>query len=280
MNEITPSATDPVVYGALVNAQRAVRPLEKDAFNRFHNYRYASSEAVIDEGRKALNKGGLALFCIGWGLCERAEQERVQLKKNSGERVLVIKWIWGDYILAHESGATTSPMRYEVAAVLESGRPDDKAIAGALTLQLAYVLRQILLIPRQDKSNTDANRRDDRGSQQPKHRDRVRSGLDALKDLHLGEKRLLAHLKIKDKSKIGKRELVAMRELFVRLGAGESVDSVLGRAKEEGTTTANVGQDSPAAQGGKDAPGDSPPPPDDRSAPPDDWEAEARRDLE
>lgn len=46
----------------LVTAQGAARGVSKDARNQFHKYKYASSEAVIDEGRAALQAGGLALL--------------------------------------------------------------------------------------------------------------------------------------------------------------------------------------------------------------------------
>lgn len=134
----------PKLSAALVKAQRSVKALEKDGDNKHHGYYYTTSEAVIDEGRKALSENGLEF-----------DEATVATEWERVPPIVHIK-----YLLSHESGESRA---FEIDwPVLEGkGRPLDKALAGSLTTALAYKLRGLLLIPRSDNI-ADMNKRDDR----------------------------------------------------------------------------------------------------------------------
>lgn len=134
------------LFAALVQAQKAARAVDLDGQNQHQRYRYATSENVIDEGRIALNSAGLSLWSAGYEL--GAVQAMAPVK---GARP-VEEWITTvtvTYVLAHESGNSISFKRVW-PAIVQSGRELDKAVAGALTTGLAYAVRDLLLIPRDD----------------------------------------------------------------------------------------------------------------------------------
>ena len=118
----------------LVTAQGAARGVSKDARNQFHKYRYASSEAVIDEGRAALQAGGLALL---------AQQHSITA--DPGCQTLVVQ-----YRLQHSGGEHLDLVSC-TPIIPDKGRPADKAVAAAKTYDLAYTLRSLLLLPRGDE---------------------------------------------------------------------------------------------------------------------------------
>lgn len=136
------------IYAALVDAQSRARAVEKDAKNKYHGYRYASAEAIIEEARYALNEAGLAAFAVGW----RFAHDEMGDKGPIG-RIVV------NYRLVHRSGESAD---FEASSFIipEKGRPEDKAEAASLTTNLAYFLRALLLLPREDEGAMD--RRDDR----------------------------------------------------------------------------------------------------------------------
>lgn len=148
MNPIT--SLPPKLCAALVIAQKGARGVEKDAKNDYHQYKYASSEAVIDEGRRCLLTADLALFPRSRrfeALDLRVEQTgndksgKPKPPKGAIGRVEMV------YCLVHTSGEAV-----EIASgtwvVPEAGRPEDKAEAAAVTSDLGYVLRGVLLLPR------------------------------------------------------------------------------------------------------------------------------------
>lgn len=143
-----PAATMAPIYKALVAAQRAASAVTKDAKNQFHGYKYASAEAVIEEARHALNDAGLALTLLGWDrvpvLSGDHQHPRVEVR----------------YRLVHESGVAVD-VSASSYVIPEKGRPPDKAEAGALTTNLSYVLRALLLLPREEEG-TSPDTRDDR----------------------------------------------------------------------------------------------------------------------
>ena len=136
---------------ALVAAQAAARAVGKDATNQFHRYKYASAEAIIEEGRGALGVGGLALLPLGWTF----QRETPAHDKSP------VGTLFSRYRLLH--GASGEALDLDVAwfVIPEKGRPEDKALAGALTTSLAYLLRGLLLLPRED-ADAAQDQRDDR----------------------------------------------------------------------------------------------------------------------
>lgn len=130
---------------ALVTAQKLMKPVTKDSTNAFHRYQYASAEDVITAARVALNGAGLALV-RSW----RIESNEIGI------------WLHSHFQLVFEG----SPMPIDLGnstnafpIIEDKGRPLDKALAGALTTSLAYYLRDLLLIPKQDENQVD--KRDD-----------------------------------------------------------------------------------------------------------------------
>lgn len=128
---------------ALVAAQLTMQSVAKDSTNSFHKYKYASADDVIAAARVALNNQGLALI-RSWSI-----------KFNEAGI-----WVDSQFSLVHDGSfgvfnAGTVPF----PVIEDKGRPLDKALAGALTSSLAYFLRDLLLIPKDDADQMD--RRDD-----------------------------------------------------------------------------------------------------------------------
>lgn len=156
----------------LLKAQQVCKAARKDAYNNFHRYHYASSEAVIIEGRAALAEGGLALMPI--------EQVVNGHEAKGADRYELVR----KFLLIHTSGqARLIAVAWPI--VEDKGRPLDKATAIASTLSLSFLLRDLLLMPRVDDSDEAAGR-DDRPAQQQEPqqhngtvRDDDRAGRDA-----------------------------------------------------------------------------------------------------
>lgn len=133
---------------ALVNAQIKITPVAKDATNQHHRYAYASAETMIDAARIALNISGLA--CT-----------RLSYKIEPGQ----ICFLTSTFQLDHSSGEFRLFENLPWPIIEGAGRPFDKALAGALTTQLAYFLRDLLLIPKEDENEID--RRNDATIKKP-----------------------------------------------------------------------------------------------------------------
>lgn len=134
---------------ALAKAQANARAVEKTSTNEFSKYRYASAESVITEARAALHSVGLALLQLTWDA--------------DGEE-LVVRYL----LILAETGETWEPPARRTPILLGAmtsegklkGQPADKAAAVALTYNLAYTLRGLLLLARVAEG-TDADQRDD-----------------------------------------------------------------------------------------------------------------------
>lgn len=162
------------LYAALVRAQAAVRPVEKDSTNSFHKYKYASGDDVIASARAALNAHGLAAFALRWHVTE-APTWYIDWQPDptdptvdpKAKRHLPVKVediairLSVHFRLVHESGEALDFDPFGVPVLPEKGRPIDKAEAGARTYALSYFLRDLLLIPRVDEGS-DVDQRDDR----------------------------------------------------------------------------------------------------------------------
>lgn len=136
---------------ALVKAQGIAKGVEKDARNDFHKYKYASAESMVEEGRQALTAAGLALLTLGWEPMDASGRApRVKVR----------------YLLVHGESGESMTLESSSPVIPEKGRPEDKAEFGALTENLGYFLRGLLLIPRVDEETTVSGR-DDRTYQPP-----------------------------------------------------------------------------------------------------------------
>lgn len=128
------------IYTALIKAQSVAQAVEKGSSNAFHKYKYASAESMIGEAREALSAAGLALMTVHWFIREE--------RMNVG------------YALVHGSGQMLE-FQTSTAIIPDKGRPMDKAEATALTYNLGYFLRGLLLLPRVEPG-TQPDERDDR----------------------------------------------------------------------------------------------------------------------
>lgn len=147
---------------ALVAAQAEIAPVGKDGRNQYHNYAYASAEAMLTAGKAALNAHGLALSAMSHRVLRaptRAHEPNVPMERD----VLRTR-----YTLFHVSGES---LRFvsDMPIVPEKGRPEDKAVATAKTNDLSYTLRGLLCIPRVEEG-TDMNERDDSKYTPPERR--------------------------------------------------------------------------------------------------------------
>jgi hypothetical protein len=143
---------------ALAKAQSAVGRLAHDSQVAFKSvkYDYTSSEAIIEAAKKALGDNGLALLPLEETLNghEREGVNRYELECK--------------FVLLHQSGEVQALVRHWPVCIGD-GRPLDKATAAASTLCLAYLLRDLLLIPRVNPVD-DVNQRDDTPPQQQAQR--------------------------------------------------------------------------------------------------------------
>jgi hypothetical protein len=136
------------LIAALVAAQADVKPVAKDSRNEFHRYNYASADDVIAAARAALDKHDLAVFQAGW-------------KLDAG-------MVSVHYEVQHAGTGETMGIDVNLPVIEEKGRPMDKALFGALTEGLSYFLRGLLLIPREDSSDTPSARDDSKYQPAPK----------------------------------------------------------------------------------------------------------------
>lgn len=150
---------------ALVKAQQAARSVEKDSSNSFHRYKYASAEAIIDEARSALVAAGIACLSTGWRFVPAAADASPRREGRDGKPApVVVGRVYVQYRVLHESGEW---MQFEASTpvIPESGRPEDKAEATALTYNAGYFLRGLLMLPRVE----EGSQVDDRDDRRPHH---------------------------------------------------------------------------------------------------------------
>jgi len=137
------------VYSALLKAQAAITPAEKNATNAFHRYDYVSADAMVDHCRRVLCDNGLTVSQLG---VERLGDPNAEARST--------EWLRVQYLAYHADSGTSHTWSHDFPAVSEKGRPSDKAVCGALTVNLSYAIRGLLLVPRSDENEPD--KRDDR----------------------------------------------------------------------------------------------------------------------
>lgn len=150
------------LYAALARAVAKAQAVAKGSENSFHRYKYASAEALIEEARGALAAEGISVMPISSALSPHAGE--------SGHFANVVV----TYRVAHKDGGSVD-CNASTPAIREKGRPEDKAVATALTYSLGYFLRTLLMLPRVDAEH-DVDQRDDRqyGGQRPERAPRQR----------------------------------------------------------------------------------------------------------
>jgi hypothetical protein len=152
--ETTP-AMHPTLAAALVDAQSKAQAVEKASTNTFQKYKYASADAMIAEGREALSLSGLTLMSAGWHFSEG----KIETSDGAAVGRVTIS-----YRLIHKSGHAFD-FTSSSFVVPGKGRPADKAEMGAVTENLGYTIRGLLLLPRVDEG-ASVERRDDRSDTQ------------------------------------------------------------------------------------------------------------------
>jgi hypothetical protein len=149
--------TEQNVGSALLAAQSAIKSVGKDSTNAFHKYAYASADGMITACREVLHAAGLVAFRASWKL---VSEQRSYTDDKGQPQTETLDFVLSTFALLHPASNT----RMDSAdlpwpALMEKGRPLDKAIAGALTTSLSYWLRDTLQVPREDEAEID--RRDD-----------------------------------------------------------------------------------------------------------------------
>lgn len=120
----------PKLAHALLEAQRAIQGVAKDARNEHHRFAYASADAMVGECRTALHSAGLVAYRPSWTLSEDLGVVTCQMA------------------LLHAESGEERVWQLSYPLVPDKGRPIDKALAGALSSSLGYWLRDLLLVPR------------------------------------------------------------------------------------------------------------------------------------
>ena len=133
---------------ALLKAQQEIHGVGKDAKNNFQNYDYVSAEAIVAVSRLALNAHGLTV-----------DREFTIDEAQAVPPMLPI--LKSTFHVSHAESGGSRVRSSEWFIVEAKGRPIDKALAGALTSSLAYFLRDLLQIPKQEEAES-LDRRDDR----------------------------------------------------------------------------------------------------------------------
>lgn len=162
--------TLPKLAMAIVAAQASAEMTEKDGTNNFHRYDYVSAEQLIHKCSAWLNGAGLALVPLMSSLMPfeapagGGEGDRdTKAQEAKGRPTFILQ---RHYLLVHDSGECLE-LSQDWPVVPEKGRPTDKAVAVADTSSLAYMLRNLVLVPRVDEGEDfneapPAARRDDR----------------------------------------------------------------------------------------------------------------------
>jgi hypothetical protein len=142
------------LFAAIARATATARAVGKDATNSFHRYKYASAESLIEEARGPLSAEGVCVLPSSWRLTAH------EVDGNGYFADVVVT-----YLVAHASGGSIM-CEASTPVLREKGRPEDKAVATALTYSLGYFLRGLLMLPRVDAEH-DADQRDDREYKPP-----------------------------------------------------------------------------------------------------------------
>ncbi len=152
------------LYTALNEACSHVNRVGKDGRNEHHGYDYTSAEAIIEYSGKLLADAGVVAvrttYDIGPMIKDQAPGKVWNGKETPGQWTFM-RMITCTYRITHAETGETEFCVHPFPAVLTSGKPWDKSIAGALTTSLSYFLRDLLRIPRADCPDT-MDQRDDR----------------------------------------------------------------------------------------------------------------------
>ena len=128
---------------ALLAAQQAIGAIGKDGHNDFSNYDYVTAETMITRSREVLLEQGIVLTA-----------GNVELIPFRDDALIVRQTMNLMFAADLNADKQLSAITRDWPAVAQKGRPIDKAVAGALTAGLSYMLRDLLLVPRGDEPGT------------------------------------------------------------------------------------------------------------------------------
>ena len=138
------------LVAALKEAQAGCGQVVKDSKNAAMGYKYASAESIIEVANEALNNNGLVFYPYAWSTVYGSPVKEGDLA--TGRQTV-------KYKLEHSSGETRE-FETDFAVCPGRGRAEDKSEAAALTMNLGYTLRGLLLIAREDEPEA-VDKRDD-----------------------------------------------------------------------------------------------------------------------
>lgn len=126
------------LISALAKAQAEARGVEKLARNEFARFDYASAEQLIAYATEIMGGHGLALIPSASELLD---------SDKAATTPWVLRQTW---TLLHTSGESLTLTR-DWPCTTGKGKPEDKAVAGAYTASLGYLVRDVLLVPRVER---------------------------------------------------------------------------------------------------------------------------------
>lgn len=135
------------ITDALLEAQKALENVGRDKSNKHGNYDYVSAEEMIRSCREVLHEQGLSLFVLHQGL------EVIHTKTLSRDGAKDVDAVHLHRVLRLSKGDEHIDLQNDWVTPIENGRPLDKAMAVATTSAMNYFLRDLLLVPRVDKSD-------------------------------------------------------------------------------------------------------------------------------
>lgn len=150
----------PKLFTALAKAVSEAEAVQKD--KRVKNtagtvdYEYASCEAIIDEARVHMAKNGISVIPFDF----RVALETVEIKPmNAAPYTRFVPKVLAQFLFAHASGESMLMNREWVIRDDPQKFPLDKAAPAAGTICLAYLYRDLLMLPRRSKDELEAEER-------------------------------------------------------------------------------------------------------------------------
>lgn len=139
-----PVFTDRPIVVAIARVMHAVGAVEKDGYNEFHRYKYASAAAIAHSLQKLMAENGLVIV----------QRER-DTRYDADMGMLAIRY---DFDVQHTSGDHLEPVQHTgmSAAKNSKGGFDDKAANKCHTAARKYFLLGLFQIPTGDYPDADA----------------------------------------------------------------------------------------------------------------------------
>jgi hypothetical protein len=139
------------VVGAIAGVMVDLHPVEKGGLNKFHDYKYARMQDILQMLTPLMGKHGLVVF----------QYERRHQMFDDG-KVMAITY---DFVVAHKSGQTwlsEVPQTGMSPCRTSKGTFDDKSTAKCHTSARKYFLLSLFQIPTEDDNDPDNEKRQQR----------------------------------------------------------------------------------------------------------------------